>query len=412
MKQNHDLEDLFSVLEHADEETLLHIAEHYPLADKKQIEEVFAMSEKKYQAGTDFTNPAEEETYQVQITRSTGWYKSVIGAVACLAVTVGAVSAVANMKRVPPEPDFSVAESIETETISETYPETKISEMSRKYSETTVKSVQNTETPAETVTTAVSETIPAVITTAVQSQTITETTRTTTTQTVPEAIQEEEVSVPEPETLYIPEAIAETIPEAIEETQPVPEETQPVETLILASGTYYLTKADYEYVPGFVAKSYDGPEIECNGDVSKLPYDVLYPMLDGTESNNFDVEYAPTYLPDETYFLSQNMADSPRKCRSLIYSANPNGWNKRTEFAQFTKPTYKETLFTRQAEGETYYLAPLDIIEINGHAGWIENLLGGYILTWDGGDYIMRIQSYTLSLEEIIKMAESVQPVQ
>ena len=303
MNQKHELEELFSVLEDTDEETLLHIAEHYPLADKKQIEEVFAMSEKKYQAGTDFINPAEEETYEVQIVKHTGWYKTVIGAVACLAVTVGAVGAVAKIKPVQPEPDFSVAEVAEsiTETQPETTRETKISETSRKHSETTINAVQNTETPAETVMTAVSETIPAVITTAVQSQTVAETTRITTTQTVLEVIQEEEVSVPEPETQYIPEIIEnQPLPEVSQETE-ISEEIQPEpENPEFVLEEAQINENGLPIIPGFTLKYLDPYRIAGGAPYDITPVDI-YSMHKRVQ-NKFTLDYIPdTMQYDDEY---------------------------------------------------------------------------------------------------------------
>ncbi|MBR0483414.1 MAG: DUF4367 domain-containing protein [Oscillospiraceae bacterium] len=438
MNQKHELEELFSVLEDTDEETLLHIAEHYPLADKKQIEEVFAMSEKKYQAGTDFINPAEEETYEVQIVKHTGWYKTVIGAVACLAVTVGAVGAVAKIKPVQPEPDFSVAEVAEsiTETQPETTRETKISETSRKHSETTINAVQNTETPAETVMTAVSETIPAVVTTAVQSQTVAKTTRITTTQTVPEVIPEE-ISAPEPEKQYIPEAVVEMIPETVE-NQPLPEtpqetetseeiqqeiqpetfETRPLQTFI--NGCYL----DYEVLTNqfsgfrivFVKNSHNGKDSYS-----------LYPENIPQEIETCPERYIPSWLP-EGYTLNEasfyDNVNEPDPTRIRFY-VNDN--QKAIVFKEYN--TLARNLYPlTERDSVQEILDEFQSVAISGNYGYIRtesnvnrSAMSFYtgtdylpeqvtILEWVDGNYEFQLYGEDISAEELIRMAESVQP--
>ena len=422
MKQNHDLEDLFSVLEHADEETLLHIAEHYPLADKKQIEEVFAMSEKKYQAGTDFTNPAEEETYQVQITRSTGWYKSVIGAVACLAVTVGAVSAVANMKRVPPEPDFSVAESIETETISETYPETKISETSRKYSETTVKSVQNAEMPAETVMIAISETKSTTFTavtgtkktsgsavTTVQTKknqnSVTVKTETVT-PSVSEMIVHKNTSQPETPTEEIQQ-----------ETQPETLEIRPLQTFI--NGCYL----DYEVL----TNQFSGFRIVFvkNPHNGKSSYS-LYPENIPQEIETCPERYIPSWLPDgyalnDASFYDDVNEPDPTRIRFYV-----NDNQKAIVFKEYN--TLARNLYPlTERDSVQEILDDFQSVCINGNYGYLrtefnvnQSAMSFYtgtdylpeqvtVLEWVDGNYEFQLYGEDVSAEELIRMAESVQ---
>ena len=414
MKQKQNLEDLFAVLDNADEETVRYMAEHFLFADKPETEEVFAMSEKKYQAGKDFTNPAEEETYEVQITRSTGLYKSVIAAVACLAVTVGAVGAVANMKRVQPEPELSAAEAVETEAVTEIQTEAQSSETTRKSAETTaVPKKENVMTSvpetlpavAETVITSVPETIPEIVTTTVQ--TVTETILT---ETVPEVIQEE-VSVPEPETQYIPEII---------ETQSLPE-----------------TEAPEENNPsGFILE----PVEDENGS----SYMKLTAVRDNHAPTNIDVRYAVTWLPDgygayqtvlkdvdEYYENQQNyyaeLAEAGKCSAWETWYCNEQDKLTLMQFCrnsfQYTfAPGYTDEYNEILAEDFGFTLemikeaTQMKEITVNGQPGIYQWQNQGSNtdceMFWICDGYVMGIEAFDVSVEDVLRIAESVQPVQ
>ena len=89
-------QDLFDILENADEETLGKLSEQYPL-DDETAERIFHMTEQKFE---NFNREfADSETYQVKTVKAYGWYKAVLATAACLAICAAGIGGIANMKR-------------------------------------------------------------------------------------------------------------------------------------------------------------------------------------------------------------------------------------------------------------------------------------------------------------------------
>ena len=196
-------EDLFHMLENADDETLKRIAEEFPI-NPDQMETVFLKSEQKYKQKTDSEPPAEQETYPVHVVKAYGWYKAVLAAAACMLICMAGIKGIAGMKHTDVssmQQKSEVSTQTHTETIStrlQTEPET------QKY---TIKNIipvietdkPETETITETMTavmTDASEIIHTTFTTEITSAIETETSVSIMTSTmIPETSQEEIIEI-------------------------------------------------------------------------------------------------------------------------------------------------------------------------------------------------------------------------
>ncbi len=408
MKKKYD----FSLLQNADEKTLEDIAERYPAMNQQELDRLLKRAEQKYQAYQNAQNfiPADEESGEAKLIKHTGWYQTTFAAVACLAVTVCAVSGIANMKRrVPPAEELPAAEAVSTsETTASSAPET-MTETSETTSGTTKASAEThsvTQTPTTifSETTAVSNSETADTTEKISStarvQTFTETVRTEAVlpETVPSVISHS--SDPEPE---ITETIsaASSVPE-ITETEPIPEETAP--------------QTEEFQLPGF--------RIVYDEYIEKYLFSLDIPAHKQIEP--LAERYAPVQLPEGYALFEDNCNYDLETSRYLRYHKD---MQKAVTFHQTAiaearlDEAYSGGFDSVQEMTDRY--RPLNI---NGRSGYIvkdtnggRGIMSFYtgsdyipetitVLVWRDEDYVFDLVGEDISEEELIRTAESVQP--
>ncbi len=294
--------------------------------------------------------------------------------------------------------------------------------------EITTQAVTAKSAQTKTVTT---QTVPAIQETEPETELISE---------EPQEIVPDDTQVPEPET--IPETVSETVPETqyvVQETEvPAPEtEAPPQETLstetfpALGRDSYYhVVSEDRDYIPGFVLMKFvddTNPELYCMYKIRSV--------TDGSESEEVETLYRPTYIPDECavletverpvnrgityhYYLD---GQTGAQAREAILEAYPDvkypyarGCASTLSFKVMPKKLYNDNLSPYAYDEEE--MPPANLTEINGHTAYVkkntensgyENQTVMHVITWDNGDYIMTVSGY-FPLEELVKMAESI----
>ena len=412
MKQNQNPDDIFYLLEHADDETIRHLSENYLSADADEMERIFQRSEQKYEMRCQKDSDMDEVSVPVQEKniRNSGLYRSIFTMAACLILTVGAVTGIMKLKPLTPEEELPSADTPDTtesvpETESETIQTTEIRQPEISAETTYVTDMTETLTTTAITTTVMTETTPK--STAVTSHTktagITETSAPETVQTVTETIIQtvpEETNVPEiAETI----PVTETVPE-ITETETIPETTEPktepeTETAQAPDSVFYLESKDYGAESGF---EYIITSVK------------VHPDADAPDS--FDVYYMPTWIPEGDEFTGIGKAEDGS---SISYSyAKGNARNiiihqylqsdftglapdlnvPDTEYSDFTYTTINQN----PACYYTWITTPLPVYNTDPYQS--------NIIYWKQGGYILWLEAYNLSLEESFQIAESCVP--
>ena len=400
MKKKYD----FSILQNADEKTLTDISERYPAMHQQELDKLLKRSEQKYQTyqKAQAFIPDNTESGEVKIIKNTKWYQMAFAAAACIVVTVCAVSGIANMKRVPPAEELPSAEAVLTSettaaTVAETMTET--SEITTFSSTETHSIIQTTVTTLCPETTSVSniemtDNTEKISSTA-EMQTFTETVRTESTvpETIPFIISESF----EPE----PELIVPAVPEIIE-TEPVPEES--------------VSQNEEFQLPGF--------RIVYDEYIEKYLFSLDIPAHKQIEP--LAERYAPVQLPEGYALFEDNCNYDLETSRYLRYHKDMQ------KAITFHQTAIAEKQLDASISGR--FNSMQEIIDryrplnINGCPGYIltdvysgKGVMSFYtdsdyapetmtLVVWHDEDYVFMLTGEDISEDELIRMAESVQP--
>lgn len=400
MKQNRNPDDIFYLLEHADDETIRHLSENYLSADADEMERIFERSEQKYEMMSRKDSDAESGFASVpeKHIRNSGIYRSIFALTACLLLTFGAVTGIMKLKPLTPEeepPSADIPDTTEsapeTESETESVQTTAIRQAEISAETTYVTDMTEIFTTTEITTTAMTETTAK--STAVTSRTagITETSAPETVQTVTTVIQAVPAETTVPETTE-----TETIPETSQTediTETVPETTEPeTETAQDPASVFYLESKDYSEEAGF--------EYIVNSVK-------VHPDEDAPDS--FDVYYMPTWLPEGETFEGIRKTENG----SQISFAYQKGKAENINIAQCLQDTFGGFAPNSGYLSEFEY-SDLIYTTVNQYPAcyfsWRSGSILSYIIYWKQGGYIMMLETYTLSLEEAFQIAESCVP--
>jgi len=437
MKKNLDL----SLLKYADSSAIERIADHTPSASVRNMERIFQTSEKKYQYR--FLTPEQafdSETWEAEPIKKSGILFHTASAAACFVVCAGTVGGIYLLNQNRPVQDLQTAEVIETESSvseSETTAEQSAQIMTEtvksttaKMTETVIRSTETQKAVTPETTTVISET---------ESQTTQ--TKTITTETV-SAIQTEA-----PETEFVTETIAEIIPETVQilenqtqviipETETSAPETQPITEPVTEIQLETEPEEETPF-PGFRIES-EGVVNPDNGIVDY--WDKIYPASLENAAKNYDVLYAPTWLPDgwtfEEISTGDELLDQMRQAnKEFMEQEIRNGTT--TAYETSYLPVDENGNFRQAGNIEFYqylktddYFFGIGYTDINyGHfTPFTVNGKNGLLVTWhdedenderqrtfsiiwDNGDYVFMVQTFSNTFAEAVRVAESVQPV-
>ncbi len=370
----------------------------------------------------DFRETSEQEQPTVTISM----WKRITTAAACFLVCAGVVSGgvyALNQRRNLAE--MPSAEVTETETATETT----FHQPAQEVTETVIQ----TETSAQKKETAkVAEVKTAVIAeTTVPLETMTEAVtfaETESIETITTAIAQEETEVFIQET----DAPAPETEALIPETEAPPQETLSTETIpaLGRESYYYVASEDKNYVPGFVVLKFVdnvNPDLYC---MNKLRC-----ITDGSEAQEVETIYKPTYIPDECalletiespvhrgityhYYMDYQRGEKSREAILEEYPdvkyPNARGSSSTLLFKVTPKKLFNKNLVYGQE------IPSAQLAEVNGHICYLEKMTEDagtpdeairHEIIWDNGDYVMTVSGY-FPLEELLKVAESVQPVE
>ena len=378
----------------------------------------------------DFRETSEQEQPTVTISM----WKRITTAAACFLVCAGVVSggvyALNQRRNLAEMPSAEVSETeAATETafhqpaqeVTETTIQTETSAQKKetaKVAEVKTAVIAETTAPTETMTEAVTfaetESVEAVTTAIAPEET--ENVQMDTPETI---IQETDAPAPETEAL-------------IQETEAPPQETLSTETIpaLGRESYYYVASEDKNYIPGFVVLKFVdniNPDLYC---MNKLRC-----ITDGSEAQEVETIYKPTYIPDECalletiespvhrgityhYYMDYQRGEKSREAILEEYPdvkyPNARGSSSTLLFKVTPKKLFNKNLVYGQE------IPSAQLAEVNGHICYVEKMTEDagtpdesirHEIIWDNGDYVMTVSGY-FPLEELLKVAESVQPVE
>ena len=488
MKQNMNSAELFRALNYPDDETLLHLAEHYKAADQDTMERIFKKSQQKYmeqtaakeqpQTKSHLTETvADEHHFTTQITGKANTdrnlqdlpepgseptrrsYKkiilSVLSAAACLSIVCLELYGAFSILMLKPQEQgneqndtTSSKENSETQETTQTTVTTQISETkthmetgiifemdpvettSAIYTGTTV----NTSTTASTTT----STTSAPVTT--YTQTTAFTARTTAAQT-PSATKVRSVStnrvsdsaaqteVPMTATTAVQEETsATTVTTASAETMTSMETTTTAEHEAATAQETEPAAQEIPTIPGFTVQLTPRQSYSEEEDISENDVMVrqIQAIPDPDAPQTIEQHYEITELPVQfTYIREHKPSDTNEEEYGKFYQIQ-DGSSERTKdlkLWQFVQEQFEDTMMQYSAEYyDTHpgvFMAPeIHPIRINDQPGFYYGIQYntepphiGYVLYWKQDGYVMMLFSNTdVSLEEMVKAAESVKP--
>ena len=411
MKQIQNPDDIFNLLENADDETIHYLSENYLSADADEMERIFQKSEWKYEVRSQKSSDSEEILISAQEKniRNSGLYRSILAMAGCLLLTFGAVAGILKLKPVShvEAPTFSnVSET--TESICTT-----AAEQAEIYTETTYVTNITTQLPAtETTTKVTTETTATSVSTAQTTGNTTESSvetvlTSTETMILPEAAAPEtSPEIPETEELTetVPETAAQEIPETEELSETIPETAAPeteTETTQNHDSVFYIKSTDYS------------EEMDFSYIVNSVN---VYP--DENAPDGFEVYYMPSWLPEGENLVEIATGDTDSV--SFIYKKEKA---QNIIVHQYLQNTFQglapQTSSENQENTSGMTETPLVYTTVGQNPAcyfsWTfqesaDKQITSYILYWKQGGYIMWLETYNLSLEDTFHIAESCVP--
>ena len=490
MKQNLNSDELFRVLEHPDDETLLYLSDHYMAADKDTMDRIFKKSQQKYklqsEAKEDQQNgsiQAVTQTSQQHFTLSapagaeTKFVQDVsvpphepdrrfllkrlipiLTAAACVAVvSLELYFALHILTVAPPEQltetndvTDSSGETGETKETTQTTTQSVVTEQVPETSLARETGLVFGVDPVETTYTAASTTTAASGTTSTHSTAVTETTTAIVTGTVFTGTDTgratQKIAVAAPANASPSEKVTrqETIITVSSETAAV---SAPIETVTTAATLETdITTAVSETVTTAAEPETETPDeiietelpqqTEPDGqEVTELPgftVEILHPNAQPMRSIEAVIDPDAPQTIETPYELTDIPSGLPYEKEYTQYQTDENGTNAPVEYSknylrssqersgglhltQYLQADFSD--FMGYLEGDDF--PELFTVTVNDNPGCYYGMTykrdGGsftaYVLYWKQDGYIMMLHNdYALSLEQLLKAAESVAP--